>query len=113
MTCQEARELFSGAVDDAVDAVDRKRLEAHVAGCADCRREWARFEQTVSLLRGAEPIRAPAGFVENPDEPGSSERKHIFLRGSDNKLYERSDTGWEDRGRPGDPNLRDSPAVDV
>src|SRR5262245_12238647 len=64
MTCQYARELFSAAVDDALSAGERERLDAHLAGCADCRREWARFEQTVSLLRGAEPIRAPAGFVD-------------------------------------------------
>jgi hypothetical protein len=64
MTCQDTRELFSVALDDALGAVERERLEAHLAGCADCRREWARFEQTVSLLRGAEPIRAPAGFVD-------------------------------------------------
>jgi hypothetical protein len=56
---------------------------------------------------------APAGFIELPTEAIVSERKHIFLRGSDNRLYERSDTGWEDRTRPGDPSLRDSPAADV
>src|SRR5262245_30599252 len=64
MTCQDVRELFSAAVDDALGPGERERLEAHLTGCADCRREWARFEQTVSLLRGAEPIRAPAGFVD-------------------------------------------------
>lgn len=48
------------------------------------------------------------------------ENKHIFLRGADNRLYERLDeeitagtAGWEIRTRPGDPELRDSPAVHV
>jgi hypothetical protein len=56
---------------------------------------------------------APAGFIEAPTEAIGAERKHIFLRGSDNRLYERSDNAWVDRTRPGDPSLRDSPAVDV
>ena len=64
MTCPNARELFSAALDDALGADERERLDVHLAGCADCRREQERFERTVRLLRGAEPIRAPAGFVD-------------------------------------------------
>jgi len=61
---------------------------------------------------------APNGFVENPSEEDlTKEGKHIFLRGADNRLYERVDGGltgervWKDRTRPGDPELRFSPAV--
>jgi hypothetical protein len=64
VTCQEARELFSAAVDGVLSADEQARLDAHVAGCADCRRERERFERTVSLLREAEPVRAPVGFVD-------------------------------------------------
>jgi hypothetical protein len=64
MTCQDARELLSAALDDALDAGERERLDIHLTSCADCRRERERFERTVGLLRGAEAIRAPGGFVD-------------------------------------------------
>jgi hypothetical protein len=64
MTCHEARELFSALVDETATAEERARAEAHLAGCADCPRELARFRRTVALLRSVEPARAPAGFVE-------------------------------------------------
>jgi len=64
MTCHEARELYSALVDDALDAGERGAVEAHVAGCAECRRELERFRRTVALMQGAGPVRAPAGFVD-------------------------------------------------
>jgi Putative zinc-finger len=64
VTCQDIRELFSARVDDALSADERAGLDAHLATCAECAREWLRFERTVGLLRATEPARAPAGFVD-------------------------------------------------
>ncbi len=64
MTCDDARELFTALGDGALDAAEHAALEAHLAGCADCRREWERFRSTVALVRSLEPPRAPAGFVD-------------------------------------------------
>ena len=64
MTCHDARELLSAAVDDALGAAERDRLDAHLGTCADCRRELQRVRDTVALLRAVEPARAPAGFVD-------------------------------------------------
>ena len=71
-------------------------------------------------IEPAPEAHAPSGFIEDASASISAERKHIFLRGADNHLYERLDddtaTGeprWEDRTRLGDPPLRDSPAVNV
>jgi hypothetical protein len=64
MTCTECRESFSASVDDALSATERAALEAHLAGCAECRREWQRFFATVDLLHAVQPERAPAGFVD-------------------------------------------------
>jgi hypothetical protein len=64
MTCAEARDRFSARVDDALGADEREGFETHLRSCAECRREWRRFELTVSLVRGVEPARAPAGFVD-------------------------------------------------
>ncbi len=64
MNCHEAREQFSALIDEALGADERAALEAHLATCADCRRELQRFRDTVSLMRAAAPARAPAGFVD-------------------------------------------------
>ena len=64
MTCHDAREHFSALVDDALSAGERATLEAHLATCADCRRELQRFRDTVALVRAVAPVRAPAGFVD-------------------------------------------------
>ncbi len=64
MTCHDARELFSALLDDALAADERTRLDAHLATCAECDRELARFRHTVALVQGLSPERAPAGFVE-------------------------------------------------
>jgi hypothetical protein len=64
MTCHEARELFSARFDDRLASDDAARLATHLAGCDDCRLEWARFERVVSLVQAVEPSRAPAGFVD-------------------------------------------------
>jgi hypothetical protein len=64
MRCSEAHALLSAEVDDALGAGERDRLAAHLATCADCRREGERLRDTVALLRAVEPARAPAGFVD-------------------------------------------------
>jgi putative zinc finger protein len=64
MTCDDARELCSALVDEALTPAERAALDAHLAGCADCRRELERLRATVSLLRASPPVRAPAGFVD-------------------------------------------------
>jgi hypothetical protein len=64
MTCTETRDLFSALADDALTPVERAALDAHLAGCAECRRELARFERTVKLVRALDPAHAPAGFVD-------------------------------------------------
>lgn len=55
---------------------------------------------------------APNGFIKNVAETDPDrEDKHIFLRGVDGGLYERTDQKWENHKRPDDPNLRESTAV--
>src|SRR5882724_7070109 len=60
---------------------------------------------------------APDGYVENRSQAIGQEGKHIFLRGSNNRLFQRYDGGgppapdWVQQTRSGDPELRESPAV--
>ncbi len=64
MTCLEARELLSALLDDAVTAVERQAIEAHLETCAECRRELEELRGTVALLNRLPPVHAPAGFVD-------------------------------------------------
>jgi len=63
-SCAEIRELFSARADGALRSDERAQLDAHLATCAECAREWRRFEQTLALVRSIEPARAPAGLVD-------------------------------------------------
>ena len=64
MTCHDARERLSEFLDEALRARERADVDAHLAGCPECRRELERLRATVSLLARVEPVRAPAGFVD-------------------------------------------------
>ena len=68
MTCHDARESLSAFLDEALAPDERREVAAHLEGCPDCRRELARLEQTVALLRRVEPVRAPVGFVDRVTE---------------------------------------------
>lgn len=64
MNCHDARDLLSGLVDGALTPDEQSRVEAHLADCADCRKEHERFSATITLLRQMERPRAPIGFVD-------------------------------------------------
>ena len=83
--------------------------------------EWHDLERPSTnegIIDGSD-AHVPVGYLEDADAVNVDEEgKHIFLRGADNRLYERLDTSpgsgvWELRTRAGDPTLRDSPAVFV
>ena len=57
MTCHDARELFSAEIDGALEGGEAAGLQAHLAGCPECRRELARFRATVAVLRINLPYR--------------------------------------------------------
>ena len=64
MTCHDTRELLSALLDEALDARERADVQAHLEGCADCRRELDALRSTTSLLSRVERARAPVGFVD-------------------------------------------------
>lgn len=64
MNCHGSRDSFSAYLDDALTSGERTALEAHLAGCGECRRELDRFRQTVSLLHRVDRPRATVGFVD-------------------------------------------------
>ncbi len=64
MTCHDAREQLSALLDDALAAPERRALDAHLAACAECRRELEQLRATIALLDRLPPAHAPAGFVD-------------------------------------------------
>jgi hypothetical protein len=64
MTCDDTRELFTDWTDETLTTEDRVRVQAHLAQCADCRKELERFTDTIALLHRMERPRAPVGFVD-------------------------------------------------
>jgi len=64
MTCDETRETLSAYLDEALAPDERGRVDAHLADCAECRRELEALRGTVALLQRVQPARAPVGFVD-------------------------------------------------
>jgi hypothetical protein len=64
MTCDDARESLSALLDGALTPDERRAVEAHLEGCAECRRDLERLRQTVALLHRVSPAHAPVGFVD-------------------------------------------------
>jgi len=49
MTCDDYRELLMGCLDDELTADQRKTLESHLAGCAQCRAEFDDFRKLKAI----------------------------------------------------------------
>ena len=64
MTCDETRDTLSAYLDEALAPDERRVVDAHLEGCAECRRELEALRGTVALLQRVEPARAPVGFVD-------------------------------------------------
>ena len=64
MTCAGSRKLFSRRLDGRLAADEAVALDAHLAECARCRRELARWEEAARALRALGRARAPAGLAE-------------------------------------------------
>jgi hypothetical protein len=64
MTCHDVRDRLSLLMDEALALPERAAVDAHLATCAECRRELEQLRATVALLDRLPPARAPAGFVD-------------------------------------------------
>jgi anti-sigma factor RsiW len=64
MSCREATTWFSARIDGRLGPDEARALEAHLAGCARCRRELATWEATARALRAAGPTPVPPFLAE-------------------------------------------------
>ncbi|HEV8338829.1 MAG TPA: zf-HC2 domain-containing protein [bacterium] len=62
MTCRETRDALIETVTGRTPPDLRRAVAAHLEVCANCRREAARFEETVALLRAGPDPDPPLGF---------------------------------------------------
>ena len=49
LTCKELVELVTDYLEGALSRRDRKQLERHLAGCANCTEYVAQFRETIRL----------------------------------------------------------------
>lgn len=63
MTPAEVEAAFVSAVDGALPEAEAQRLRDALAGDAELRERFARYERTVTLLREAPRERAPQGLA--------------------------------------------------
>lgn len=90
MNCRAAQRLLSADRDDTLASSERAALEAHVAGCADCRRERA-------VVAGAvESWRAASKRVAIPDSERAWQdiRREIRTTGPTNSPEHRGLPRW-------------------
>jgi TonB family protein len=63
MACREYTEILSTYVDDELKPLERLRVEAHLRGCASCRRYLRQVRHATELLHGLDRLQAPAFAV--------------------------------------------------
>ena len=68
MKCREVVELMTDYLEGALSEADRRRFEAHIAGCAGCREYLAQLRRTIRV----------AGQLN--DEPVPPELKAELIR---------------------------------
>jgi len=64
MVCQQAVELMTDYLEDALPAHDRARLEAHLAECPDCTEYLAQIHDVIAAAGRIEPEDLPTGTVD-------------------------------------------------
>jgi predicted anti-sigma-YlaC factor YlaD len=63
MSCKEFRMMISRELDGAVEAVERERLERHLAACAGCRRFKELSLAGLSIHRSVKEANPPPSLV--------------------------------------------------
>ncbi len=83
--CAAARRLVHAAADGEIDAAGRTQLDAHLAGCAECRAFRDEIDELAAALAGLDDPALPdedlaAVFARTVDAPAASARTAIRRR---------------------------------
>ena len=75
MSCNEIRACFDQQLDGCLSPEGQRQFDAHLAACADCRREWQGYAASWQLIARHRAIEPSFGFVERTlrrlEEPAS------------------------------------------
>jgi anti-sigma factor RsiW len=82
MTCKHTRRLLGRHLDDRLGDAERRELDEHLAGCADCRAERARYEVPSLALRAAGPAPVPEDLAERSWRAAIAARHRTGARGA-------------------------------
>ncbi|MBZ5531456.1 MAG: zf-HC2 domain-containing protein [Acidobacteriia bacterium] len=74
MKCAETRPRFSPYLDGAMSGAEMQELSGHMRECAGCSQEFAKLEQTRSLVSSLGPKQAPADLARRIKIAAASER---------------------------------------
>jgi anti-sigma factor RsiW len=61
---QDAKDRFDRYYDGDLPDDERQAMDGHLASCAECREEYQRLVQALSLLSGMRRAHAPKDFVD-------------------------------------------------
>jgi len=64
MSCQTIREQFDLRLDGRFSGAEQVAFDAHLAGCANCRREWEAYASAWQALARDKGIEPSFGFAE-------------------------------------------------
>ncbi|MGA2137934.1 MAG: zf-HC2 domain-containing protein [Verrucomicrobiia bacterium] len=64
MSCRAVTEQFDERLDGRLDEPRQTAFDAHLTGCAECRREWAAYAGAWQALDRDEGIEPSFGFAE-------------------------------------------------
>jgi len=79
MNCREHQEFFSDLYDGNLPADRGRELEAHLAGCADCRGEYEAFSASLKALQEAGERAVPEAFVRRVMDTARAESERQVL----------------------------------
>lgn len=78
MNCLQAEENFSAHLEDALDYQMLQRFESHIAECATCQREYARFSESVKASQQLPQIEPSPYFMPTLQQRLAEEQRESF-----------------------------------
>jgi anti-sigma factor RsiW len=79
MKCEDAQALFVDYQDGDIRDADRAALEAHLASCDACAREWDEYARCVEEVSGMLRVPPPEGFTSRVKQTiGKRSRGRFF-----------------------------------
>jgi len=68
MTCKFDQTKIQDYLEDLLSPEERQEVEAHLATCPECHREWVEMSNLMQLLSGLPAEELPEGFKEELHE---------------------------------------------